>query len=109
MRLLLLTIHMVLAFGLVLGMTRAPGILAAAAVAVLLAFLVTCTGLWLDRRWTAIPAGLVGLGAGVTSAGVIATYGGDVLRIVLALAALVTVEAATVVHSLRLRAGRSPV
>lgn len=103
-RLFLLTVHAVFAAGAILAFARAPESMGLPATSTLLVLALVCTGLWLRRRWTVIPASALGLTAGLILAtatiGTI-TWPEDVLRrATVALIGVIGIEIVTVLHAL---------
>jgi hypothetical protein len=110
-KLFLLTIHIVLAAGILLGVSRRPDVVTAPAVVLLVILAATCSGLWMDRRWAAAPAAALGIGAASTGAMLLlgrAGMSGPLTRqIAAALIAVAIVEFATIAWALRKRTGTS--
>ena len=104
MRLFLLTVHAVFAVGAILAFARAPQSMGLPATSTLLVLALICTGLWLRRRWTVIPALALGLTAAlILATAAVGTYAwpADVLRrATVALIGVIGIEAVTVLHAL---------
>lgn len=108
MRLFLITVHVVLAAGILYAAAARPDVVTLPGAVLLIILGATCAGLWLDRRWAAAPAVALAFGAGGTAVLLAVTRGLSfadplVLRIVVALAAVVVVEFATVAFAFRRR------
>jgi len=105
LKLFLLTVHIVLAVGILLGVSRRPDVVTAPATVLLVILAATCTGLWLGKRWAAAPAGALGIGAAGTAVMLLmgrAGWSGSLAtRIALALFAVAIIEFATVAFALK--------
>jgi hypothetical protein len=108
-KLFLVTVHVVLAGGVLLGVSRRPDAVTAPAAILLLILAATCTGLWLEKRWAAASAGALGIGAAGTAVMLLmgrAGWSGTLAtRVALALFAVAIVEFATIAFALRRGSG----
>jgi hypothetical protein len=111
-RLFLLTLHIVLAGGVLYGVALRPDAFTLPGALLLVILAGICAGLWNDQRWAAMPAGALAFGTLGTAVLLLinraGTERGLLLRIVLALLAVVIVEGATLIWALRRRSTERP-
>ena len=110
MRIFLLAVHVVFAAGVLYGAAVRPDIVSRPALMLLVILAGVCSGLWLEKRWAAMPAFALAVGTGGTAMMLVTRETGWtndlVVKVALALFAVTIIEVLTIVHAVR--KGRGP-